>query len=351
MMLSPAPLEVGMIGGVMFSRMYVWALTLLVCGLFSARGIAQEPAQFEDLADYPLMGDWTGRWVKPRGHHESKRPTLSAQVLPMKKGSCLVVFASQAYRRAVPYAEITVPSDGKTVAIDQQGWTVTFRSGEPAKGQAMLNGKLTDFELTKAPWAPPTLGAKPPAGAVVLMDGSSLDAWQHDRGRAATWILKNGGMETVGQAWNKGQNRKNGLGGNLHCKRKFGSLRYHMEFRYPVEEGKDGQARGNSGLFFPPLPELQVLNAYTKTGYWNESGSMYKYLPAKVNAAGPPLVWQTYDVTIQFTGKGAALVTALLNGHPIHTQVEIPTKETQVGLWLQDHNNRLQWRNIWVEEL
>jgi hypothetical protein len=313
--------------------------------------VGQEPPEFENPADYPLMGDWTGHWVKPRGHHESRSPTLSAQVLPMKKGTYLVVFASEAYKRAVPYAEITVPSDGRQIAIDQQGWKVTFRPGGSVKGQAMLHGKLTDFELTKAPWSPPTLGLKPPKGAIVLMDGSSLDAWEHGGGRQATWALKHGGMETVGQGWNKGQNRKQGLGGNLVCKRKFGSLRYHMEFRYPVEEGKDGQARGNSGLFFPPLPELQILNAYTKTGYWNESGSMYKYLPAKVNAAGPPLVWQTYDVTIEFTGKGSALVTAALNGHRIHTQVEIPTNAKEVGLFLQDHYNRLQWRNIWVKEL
>ncbi|NIP18539.1 MAG: hypothetical protein GWM87_10540, partial [Xanthomonadales bacterium] len=28
---------------------------------------AQEPPDFEDPADYPLMGDWTGRWLNPKG--------------------------------------------------------------------------------------------------------------------------------------------------------------------------------------------------------------------------------------------------------------------------------------------
>jgi hypothetical protein len=154
----------------------------------------------------------------------------------------------------------------------------------------------------------------------------------------------------VSGGWNRGQNRKQGLGGNLHSKLKFGSLRYHMEFRYPVEAGARDQGRGNSGLFFPPLPELQILNSYTTTGYYDEAGAMYRYLPPKVNAAGPPLAWQTYDVTITFTGRGSALVTADLNGHRIHTEVEIKTGATEVGLWLQDHHNRLQWRNIWVKE-
>lgn len=158
-------------------------------------------------------------------------------------------------------------------------------------------------------------------------------------------------METVGQGWNKGQNSKDGLGGDLFSKDKFGSLTFHMEFRYPVEAGKSGQGRGNSGLFFTPLPELQILNSYTTIGYYDEAGSMYRHLPAKVNAAGPPLAWQTYDVTIQFTGEGTAIVTADLNGQRIHNQVEVKTDATEVGIKLQDHGNRLQWRNIWIKEL
>ncbi len=184
-----------------------------------------------------------------------------------------------------------------------------------------------------------------------MFDGRSLEHWQHRNGRPATWRLKDGVIETVSQSWNRGQNRKDGLGGDLHCKHKFGSLRFHMEFRYPVEPGRQGQGRGNSGLFFPPLPELQILNSYTTTGYYDEAGSMYRHLPAKVNAAGPPLAWQTYDVTIRFTGQGTALVTADLNGQRIHNAVAIETDATEVGLWLQDHSNRLQWRNIWVQEL
>ena len=322
-------------------------LMALLLTVLSASIQAQEPAAFENPADYPLMGDWTGKMSNPKGWPDSKHPQLSAQILPMKPGEYKVVLINDLYRRAQPLAEFIQKSDGRELIIDQQGWKVTFRAGHPAKGTVQRGQHLTDFELQKAEWAPPTLGAAPPEGARVLR----LEDWEHVKGRAVTWTWANGVMETVGQSWNRGQNRQNGLGGDVVCKHRFGSLQYHMEFRYPVEEGKSGQGRGNSGLFFDPLPELQILNSYTTPGYYDEAGSMYRHLPAKVNAAGPPLAWQTYDVTIQFTENGTALVSAHLNGQRIHHEVEIKTDASQVRLKLQDHGNRLQWRNIWVKEL
>jgi len=323
---------------------------LIAAGLILPCAHAQEPAQFEDPADYPLMGDWTGRWTNPKGWPDNSYPQLSAQVLPVEKGNYHVVLFTDLYRRAAPLAWFTVASDGQEIVIDQDGWKVRFRAGEPAEGSRTRGDRVTSFKLEKATWHPPTLGAKPPEGAKILIGDTSLDDWQHNDKRAATWTVTNGVMEIVGQAWNRGQNRKDGLGGDIFYKHRFGSLQYHMEFRYPVEAGKRGQGRGNSGLFFNPLPELQILNSYTTIGYYDEAGSMYRHLPAKVNAAGPPLAWQTYDVTIEFTGNGTAIVTADLNGHRIHNAVEIKTDAKNVGLKLQDHNNRLQWRNIWVEE-
>lgn len=309
-----------------------------------------EPPPFENPDDFPLMGDWTGHWIDPKSWPDKKYPQLAAQVLPMEPGVYRVVFVTDLYRRAAPLAEFTVKSDGQSITIDERGWKAEFRPGEPVRGSQQRK-EIAAFELTKAAWAPPTLGAPPPAGANVLLGSASLEGWRHDADRAPTWTISNSVMETVGISWNKGQNRKDGLGGDIHFSQSFGSLRFHMEFRYPVEPGKLGQGRGNSGLFFNPLPELQILNSYTTVGYYDEAGSMYRDIPAKVNAAGPPLAWQTYDVEITFTGNGSALVTADLNGQRIHNRVEIETDATRVNLMLQDHGNRLQWRNIWVQEL
>lgn len=329
---------------------YIFPLAAWVGLVASGSLCAQEPPRFENPADYPLMGDWTGKMTNPKSGRDKSYPQLSAQILPMKAGEYKVVLVKDLYCRAAPLAEFTVPSDGREIVIDQEGWTVTFTEGQSVQGTVQRDKHLVAFELEKAAWAPPTLGAKPPEGSRVLLGGESLADWEHEKGRPATWSFSDGVMETVGRSWNQGKNRKDGLGGDIVCKHRFGSLRYHMEFRYPVEEGKRGQGRGNSGLFFDPLPELQILNSYTTIGYYDEAGSMYRRLPATVNAAGPPLAWQTYDVTIEFAGDGIAFVTADLNGHRIHNQVEIKTDATEVTLKLQDHGNRLQWRNIWVQE-
>jgi hypothetical protein len=82
----------------------------------------------------------------------------------------------------------------------------------------------------------------------------------------------------------------------------------------------------------------------------------------------PPLQWQTYDITFQaprFGDDGEkvenARMTLLHNGVPIHEDLELPrptgggvsrTESPQAGvLYLQDHGNPVQYRNIWAVEL
>jgi len=146
------------------------------------------------------------------------------------------------------------------------------------------------------------------------------------------------------------QNKANGLGGDIQIRETFGSMRFHMEFRYPVEADKTGQSRGNSGLFFLPIGEVQILNSYTTPNYWNECGSIYKRVPAKVDAAGPPLAWQTYDVEIELPGNGKAVMTVLLNGRIVHNRMVVDCGAKELTIGLQDHINPMQFRNIWMEE-
>jgi 3-keto-disaccharide hydrolase len=79
----------------------------------------------------------------------------------------------------------------------------------------------------------------------------------------------------------------------------------------------------------------------------------------------PPLAWQTYD--IDFTaakyddsGKKTAnaKITVKHNGVTIHENLELPAgtqggrKEgpEKLGLFLQNHNNPVAFRNIWAVE-
>jgi len=214
----------------------------------------------------------------------------------------------------------------------------------------------------------PTLGAKPPRNAIVLFDGKNFNEWEHDDGRAVTWtLLGDGAMEINPRAANKDANPP--IGGGIKTKRKFKDVRYHMEFRYPVEPGKSGQGRGNSGLFFQGY-EAQILNSYGLDGLWNELGALYKMSPPKVNAARPPMEWQTYDINYtapKFENgklKENARITVRLNGIVVqkneeirhqtaHRQADraIPAPSKAMPISLQDHSNRIQFRNIWVKEL
>ena len=309
--------------------------------------------EFEDPADFPLMGDWIGEWIDPQKGHEENNPELAAQLLPMGNGEYKVVIIAELFKRAVPYAEFIVPESDGRIEIDQDGWQAVFEEGE-AHGEAPLHGDTVQFRLTQTELLSPTLGKAAPEGAVVLFDGSHYDHWEHKDGRDVTWIITDeGAMEVVSGFWDDKAYEEAGLGGDIITKDRFREFDLHVEFRYPVEPDLRGQRRGNSGLFVDGVGELQILNSYTTFGYWDEQGALYKMYPARVNASAPPLQWQTYDVTVRFPeGRDdAVLLTAYLNGHRIHHEWEVATGESDFHIFLQDHINRIQFRNIWIRPL
>ncbi len=331
----------------------VIAIFLLLTLCATAIGAGEYKPVFEDPADFPLMGDWEGKWIDPHAGHEKTHPELAAQLVCLTPKQYLVRILPTLNVRSVPYLEIKADVKDNEIVIDQAAWKCTFANGI-CKGTGRLHGKNVGIELKKVQRLSPTLGQKPPKGAAVLFDGTSFDAWQHNDGRKVTWsLLKSGTMQTVSLFWDNKQNQKKGLGGDIVTKEKFDSLKFHMEFRYAVEPGKRGQGRGNSGLFFHGIGEVQILNCYGTPGYWNECGAFYKHEPPKRNAAAPPLQWQTYDVEIQLPDKNdkktKALVTVYLNGHRIHYKFPMSyTGNDGVSIGLQDHINALQYRNIWV---
>jgi len=95
-----------------------------------------------------------------------------------------------------------------------------------------------------------------------------------------------------------------------------------------------------------------------------DCGGIYGVAPPKVNACLPPMEWQTYDVTFyapKFDNAGNKLKDAEVavehNGKIIHDKVSLPTPtggslDQDVtkpgGLMLQDHENPVQYRNIWL---
>lgn len=210
-----------------------------------------------------------------------------------------------------------------------------------------------------------------PSDAIVLFDGTNLNAWygdinsvQVDDSRPAAWTLegesgkgKPGGSMTVAA----------GTGG-ITTKKKFGDAQIHVEFASPAEVKGEGQERGNSGVYIQGRYEVQVLDSYKSSTYTNgQCGSIYGEHAPLVNACREPGQWQTYDIIFHAaifdkTGKKTqnARVTVLHNGVLIQDNVEISHStgsapgEDKAGdgpLFLQDHGNPVRYRNIWIRPL
>ena len=125
----------------------------------------------------------------------------------------------------------------------------------------------------------------PPSDAIVLFDGKNLDAWE-----GAEWDVTDGVMTVTPGS------------GSIRTKQKFGSIQLHLEFATPplrLDEDDNpvefGQMRGNSGLFFMDHYELQILDSYENTTYFDgQCGSIINNSPM-VNVSAPG-EWQSYDV-------------------------------------------------------
>ncbi len=201
--------------------------------------------------------------------------------------------------------------------------------------------------------------ARPPRGAVILFDGSSLAAWQTPDGSPAGWKLADGEMEIVPGA------------GEIQTKGRFGDVQLHIEWAAPAPPDGKGQDRGNTGIFFMGRYELQILDSYRADTYTDgQAASIYGQYPPLLNATRPPGQWQSYDVAFRrprFARNGTLLeparITVLHNGILVQNNEEI-LGETKWLKWipyekhpdraainLQDHGHPVRFRNIWLIEL
>jgi len=309
-------------------------------------------------ADWKVQGEYVGKAGDDK---------LGVQVIALGKGAFQAVF----YPGGLPGdgwdGKVRIPldgrtTDGKTVFQPSKG-PKKYMAGPPEQFSALRNnppGGQKDWEAViedgrmrgrtgsgkrfvaeRIIRKSATLGAKPPAGAVVLFDGTSADQWQGGR-----------------------MDKRKLLCAGTHSKRTFTDFTLHVEFMTPFRPQARSQGRGNSGVYLQHRYEIQVLDSFGLEGLDNECGGIYKKGRPKVNMCFPPLTWQTYDV--EFTaprfenGRKVknAFATIKHNGVVIHEGLEIDGKtggsrgsEGEPGaLYLQGHGNPVFYRNIWVVE-
>ncbi len=287
--------------------------------------------------DYQIQGEYVG---ESPGH-----PKFGAQVVAEGDGK----FFMRALRGGLPGEGWDGERQYRFTAKTENGKT-TFEGAE-ARGeirdgqvQATLNNGET-VVLKRVVRRSPTEGAKPPAGAVVLFDGASADAWDHGKD-------ENGLLSVM-------------VPGGQTSKQKFGDCTLHVEFRTPFMPHARGQGRGNSGVYLQGRYEVQVLDSFGLAGKNNECGGIYELSDPKVNMCYPPLQWQTYDIDYTAAryqdGKKVAnaRITVRHNGVLVQDNVELKQdtraaveKEgpTKGPIHLQNHGNPVYYRNIWVVE-
>jgi hypothetical protein len=199
---------------------------------------------------------------------------------------------------------------------------------------------------------------QPPSDAVILFDGTGLAAWRTAKGETPKWKVENGYMEVVKGA------------GDILTREAFGDSQLHVEWRTPTPPSGDSQERGNSGVFLFGLYEVQVLDSFNNLTYADgQASAIYGQTPPLLNVSRPPGEWQSYDIV--FTAPRfkedklvtPGYVTVFHNGVVTqnHTKIlgatgnrvlpKLVVHGPKGPLRLQDHNDPIRYRNIWIRPL
>lgn len=301
----------------------------------------EEAPTFTDVAsagpDYAVQGEYLGT-VQDDGEQR-----WGAQVIALGGGK----FEAVGYRGGLPgdgwqrgdeRVRAQGQTEGDTTTFKTDDWTATVKDGV----LTVLDDGKPIGTLKKVQRESPMASAKPPAGAVVLFDGTTAE--QFENGKPTPDKL---------------------LEANCWSKQKFGDHVLHIEFRTPFRPAARGQARGNSGVYVQSRYEVQVLDSFGLEGESNECGGIYSIAKPLVNMCYPPLTWQTFDcdfTAARYDTAGNkvsnARVTIKHNGVVIHDNLELPKgtpgrRPEGAGpeaVYLQGHGNPVLYRNIWVVE-
>jgi hypothetical protein len=201
----------------------------------------------------------------------------------------------------------------------------------------------------------------------MLFDGKDLSKWAAAKlGTAsiatttspAPWKVENGYFEVVPGT------------GDIATRDTFGDVQIHVEWAAPASRAGRSQNRGNSGLFFMGLYEVQILDNHDNPTYADgTAGAIYGQWPPLVNALRPAGEWQSYDAVFEaprFEGGKLvkpAYITVFVNGVLVHNRKQSSGPMVYRALAkyephgpagpiaLQDHSHPVRYRNIWIRPI
>jgi hypothetical protein len=315
------------------------------------------PHPFYWAAPDPMRGDWQGTpgYVAQIVRLDDK--ILSQQnLLPQAEDANQYVaniFHKFDQPNDKPIAILHGETSGSEIRFAGDGWT-----GSIADGHFKAGNSGQSFDLQHVNRVPPTLGAKPPAGAIVLFDGTNFNEWAKmkekdwltEDGPAQWHLIGNGAMEVVPRA------------GSLISHRKFGDMKLHVEFR-------NVGGPTNSGVYIQDRYESNINEVYGRldgnpcAGFDNSTPPDAR---PTIRCSRPVLDWQTLDIDFTAprfdkagTRTAAARVTLLFNGTKLYDNRElgpVTLNAARLGeaptgpIQLQEHGMPVQFRNIWVVE-
>lgn len=208
------------------------------------------------------------------------------------------------------------------------------------------------------------LPVPPPKGAIVLLDDKGKHSFLSMAGEKINWPMEDGVLVSTPKG------NRNHIVSRLH----FRDADIHVEFMLP------DKGPGNSGVYIHGNYEVQILNSYGKKNpTQDDAGAVYGFSKPLVNACRKPGEWQVFDIRYRAPRRDEAgkivekgTVTVWFNGqkvqdgasfgepksvfHPFRfgttpylKKIWERQKKTMTGpVFLQDHNNPVKFRNVWV---
>jgi hypothetical protein len=309
-------------------------------------------------AQDPFMGAYEGTYQAD----QSQTTKAMAKVIAEGPGYYRVVIQAEPLAPGEPTAQFEIYGVQQGTKVNLFGranavhWHGTI-AGDKLVADPGYYGM--GVELRKTMRKSPSEGAQPPAEAAVLLPFSP--------GKAPDISAWNGGPW---KPQDDGSLQCDPSKGSITTKRSFGDIKLHVEFWLPLMADSFGQGRANSGVIINNIYEIQVLDSFGLVPSTGDCAAIYSQTRPKVNASLPPEQWQTYDINFRAprmnpngSVKEKARVTVEHNGIKVQDNIPIegataghepgkpPANATTGPLQLQDHGNRVRYRNVWLVEL